>query len=198
MVVHARITCIVSSRCYNILMKPYNYNPRHPNRIKALKDRNKDPLWILLRFWCYVELPNKNDCWIWSGSVDGSNYGILSVVGEHWRVHRFSYYLYNGRLKRNIQVLHKCDVSNCVNPEHLFTGTQADNIKDMVSKNRHRGGPVGELNHASKLTNKQAQEILSKYKPYVYSSTRLGREYGVSHEVILSLVKGRTWKFLKR
>jgi len=78
-------------------------------------------------------------CWLWMGSCGNSGYGKLSI-GHSQRIsaHRASYALFNGPIEDNACVLHKCDVRTCVNPDHLFLGTKADNTQDMVRKGRHK------------------------------------------------------------
>lgn len=81
-------------------------------------------------------------CWLWKGYTDPKGYGIFSLRGKQYRAHRFNYERYNGKIDNQLYVCHHCDVRNCVNPSHLFLGTQDDNMKDMVKKGRsiHRHG----------------------------------------------------------
>lgn len=79
---------------------------------------------------------NENGCWLWTGAH--GRYGNLSVNKRHMDAHRFSWLLHRGQIPDGMRVLHSCDVSLCVNPEHLFLGTAKDNTRDMLAKGRHR------------------------------------------------------------
>ena len=79
----------------------------------------------------------ESGCWIWTGTVCGENdYGQF-FIDKHVRAHRASWMLHKGEIPDGMLVLHKCDIPQCVNPDHLFLGTQQDNIIDMTAKGRH-------------------------------------------------------------
>jgi hypothetical protein len=87
-----------------------------------------------IRFWKYV---NKTEgCWLWTGAQCRGGYGQMSGVASNSRVHRFSWELFNRLIPKDICVLHKCDVRLCVRPDHLFLGTNTDNIRDRIRKRR--------------------------------------------------------------
>ena len=91
-----------------------------------------------------------------------------------------------------MQVLHKCDNPSCVNPEHLFLGTQIDNIKDMISKDRQKG-VRSEKQWKAKLNTEKAYEI--KWLSAVgYSSSYLAKEYGVTRSNIKFIRSNKTWQ----
>lgn len=92
------------------------------------------------RFSAKCGSQNSNGCIPWLGYKIQSGYGLLqtaSTGSKKTTAHRIAWVLANGDLEAGILVLHKCDNPGCVNPDHLFLGSQQDNVTDMVSKNRH-------------------------------------------------------------
>ncbi|SRR5258708_33640851 len=76
-------------------------------------------------------------CWIWKGALLGKGYGTVRYNDEYWLVHRLIYKIFNFDFKKHLDTLHKCDITKCFNPEHLFQGSNLDNIHDMCNKGRH-------------------------------------------------------------
>jgi hypothetical protein len=98
---------------------------------------------ILRRFWGHVD---KNpghgpsgSCWMWIGSIDSKGYGSTAIRQKTIAAHRASYVHTVGAIPEGMNLCHKCDNPACVNPDHLFPGTQQDNVTDMMEKGRHRG-----------------------------------------------------------
>jgi len=94
-------------------------------------------------------------CWEWTGPLEPSGYARC-WGGTKERAHRFSWMIYNGPIPEGMLVLHKCDNKKCVNPDHLFLGTQLDNMRDKVEKGRHVSLSLpkmkdGEIRLATKL-----------------------------------------------
>lgn len=96
------------------------------------------------RFWGMVSIPdNRDGCWLWTGGKSKVGYGMIREGRRGTPLilaHRFSYELLVGPIPDGLLACHKCDVRNCVNPQHIFIGTHADNTADMMRKGRNRHG----------------------------------------------------------
>lgn len=129
----------------------------------------------------FISKVRKTDtCWLWEGSRTLRGYGRCEW-GKHKLAHRVAYELFNDFIPPNMQVNHKCDNPPCVNPSHLFIGTQSDNIRDASRKLRL---PM------QKLTYEKADEIRKIYKSEKISMVVLGKRYGVSNQTICDVVRG--------
>lgn len=133
----------------------------------------------------FMPEPNSG-CWLWIGSASPNGYGALVVRGKKTKAHRYSWMLHNGNIPDGMWVLHKCDVPACVNPEHLFLGSCADNVSDRDAKGRQASG---ERNGSAKLAPQQVDEI----RKSVLSQRKLAKIYGVSFGAISKIKTGRYW-----
>jgi len=104
---------------------------------------------------------NKTDtCWLWVGNIHKRGYGQFKLKGKKVGAHRVSYELFKGPIPKGLCVCHTCDVRHCVNPDHLWLGTQKENIRDMYSKGR-------ESNHQSLKTHCPQGHKYSKENTYI-------------------------------
>jgi hypothetical protein len=97
----------------------------------------------ILRFNQKYIVDEETGCWQWIASKINIGYGIIKIKGKKVLAHRFAYEYFIGSIN-NLNVLHKCDNPKCCNPDHLFLGTQKDNMIDCKNKNRNHK-PIGEL-----------------------------------------------------
>lgn len=82
------------------------------------------------------KLPDLPGCWLWFGATDSSGYGSIRLNGKTFGAHRASWICYKGQIPEGLLILHRCDVPCCINPNHLFLGTDQDNAFDKVRKGR--------------------------------------------------------------
>lgn len=136
-------------------------------------------------------------CWLWKGARTEFGHGIFAVKSEgrtrNFMAHRISWELYRGEIPPDLKVLHRCDVPNCVNPDHLFLGTQKDNVADMIQKGRARyRGLKGESNGRAKLTENQVAGIRARHASGETIAI-LAERYNVSRTQIRRIVTGKLW-----
>lgn len=143
-------------------------------------------------FWTKVDKKGDNECWNWKGVTNSrGDYGHIKFKGKVESAHRLSWILHHGQIPEELCALHKCDNGLCVNPKHLFLGTQYDNIQDRTNKDRSYR-PIGELNLKSKLTIDQVKQIRLRYRNG--KGLSLAKEYGVTSSSIYYIVNDKSWK----
>jgi hypothetical protein len=143
------------------------------------------------------DILNENHCWLWNGTKDKNGYGIISHNKKLFKVHRLMYEIHYAEPLKSLHCLHKCDNPSCVNPSHLFLGTNLDNIRDKIDKGRsYTGYQKGECNGASKLKNDDVIEIRRLYKTRLYTTIKLSEIYKVHRSTISYIVNNKTYTHL--
>lgn len=151
---------------------------------------------ILARLLSCVEYEPNTGCWLhWGASTPDGHVGLYT---PGWRTfaHRASWILHHGEPAAGMLVCHKCDTPACVNPDHLFLGTQSDNIRDCVSKGRH-AAPKGERHLKAKLSDAQIPEIVRRIA-CGESQGEVARDLGLSQGAISAMLHCRTWRHVPR
>lgn len=144
------------------------------------------------RFWALVNQRGPDECWPWQAARDKDGYGLFTPQpGRQEVAHRVAYRLANSTLDPALMVCHTCDNPPCCNPRHLFLGTNADNMTDMVSKGRSR---KGEAHPRARLTADAVQAIRARYSAGTITLAALAAEYGVKDVTIQAITSRRSWK----
>jgi hypothetical protein len=138
-------------------------------------------------------------CWIWSGRVGRDGYGEIHPSKNHpeknisfLRAHRYSYHFYNGPFDDERLVLHKCDVRCCVNPNHLYLGDQAQNVRDMDDR-RRRKTPKGTETKASKINESIALDIFKECASGKYFDREIAVIFSVDRGVVNRIKNRKSW-----
>jgi hypothetical protein len=143
------------------------------------------------RFWEKVDRRGSDECWLWTSTRNPKGYGHFQSGRRAMLAHRMAYLLTYGPIPGRLDVLHRCDNPPCVNPAHLFAGTHAENMADMVAKDRSRKNR-GESIGASKLTASQVQVIRQKYSAGVKVCV-IAEEFGINRNTVRHIVRRITW-----
>ncbi len=143
------------------------------------------------RFWAKVQ--KTEACWIWQAARQRKGYGRFGIKKLTVSAHRFSWILVRGEIPLGLCICHHCDNPPCVNPDHLFLGTNADNTRDSINKGRLSLNAVhGEAHPNNKLL---ASTVLAIRREVVVgiSMRELARRYNVSHVTIQRIVHREIW-----
>lgn len=128
-------------------------------------------------------------CWVFTGSCS-KGYGRISYKGNRVSIHRLSYSLYNGEIPDGMFVCHKCDNRKCFNPEHLFLGTNSDNLQDCAKKGRHHHGNQHAM---AKINGHTAQLIRLENGP----QSKIAEKFGISQSLVSNIMNRKVWKHVK-
>lgn len=168
----------------------YTLPPQTPRRHRFSNGKQDT---VYERFWRKVIVTET--CWLWKNAKNNKGYGRLSDGVSVQCSHRIAWAMFRGSIPANIMVLHGCDTPLCVNPNHLFLGTQLDNVRDMMNKGRSNFWPGhhGERHVRAKLTDAAAREIVEQIAAGIATRKELAVRWGVSYATVCHLLQGRSW-----
>lgn len=153
--------------------------------------RSADAVWLPeRRFWSKAVIA-PNGCWMWIAGANGRGYGSFTLKDRQVPAHRLAWMYLNGPMPKGMYACHRCDTPPCVNPDHLFAGTHADNMMDMRMKGRAASGATVGAGR-TKLVPDQVREIRLRLgrgdQPVA-----VARDFGVTRQCIYVIAKGITW-----
>lgn len=153
----------------------------YPRKKKSLKERFESKFSVV-----------QTGCWEWERRISVFGYGQFAIEpGNIWQAHRFAYKLYIGEIPKGVCVLHKCDNRKCVNPKHLWLGTQEENIRDMMAKGRDRKA-TSDKNGGAKLNWEKVIKIRSMAK---YTKQKdICTQFGIERHQARRIIKWISWK----
>ncbi len=168
------------------------------NLVAVLRKREKTGSgWVPLtddqrenNFWARSGI-TEFGCWNWTGSKDATGRGVVFWKGKAQKTPRISWMLTSGKMPK-AYVCHHCDNPSCVRPDHLFEGTQSDNMIDMIRKGRgryHRGSD----HHNAVFTEKIVKEVRDMWNTGNFTATQISAKYG---RKVDSLIWGKFWKHI--
>jgi len=151
---------------------------------------------IIYAFFDKVSVGGDNECWEWNASkIRG--YGSFQIHGKTKYSHILSYELFVGPVPKGLFVLHKCDNPPCVNPNHLFPGTQKQNMEDCAAKGRcERPELRGALHWCAKLEKEDVLAIRSMYAKGKYTQIQIAKLFEVSRQAVQMILYGNTWRHI--
>jgi hypothetical protein len=159
---------------------------------------NRDATELAARFWKHVAKRSAQECWLWRGRNVPRGYPSIRIEGRAYKASRVAWWLHHGEWPpRGLHACHHCDTPSCVNPRHLFLGTQRENMRDASKKGRV-GNPAhvqvrGERQGHSKLT-EEAVRIIRNAPANTATYDALAERFGIARATVYGIRSRRWWK----
>lgn len=139
------------------------------------------------RFWANVRFGEVDECWEWADRVNVRGYGRFWLDGKEYYAHRVAYFLEFGPIPNGKGVLHSCDNTSCENPHHLFSGTQKENMHDMISKGRASFPPGSGV-----LTKEDVLKIRERCF-YGEAQVSVAKDFGIRQPTVSDIILRKAW-----
>ncbi len=146
------------------------------------------------RFWDNVDIRKPDECWQWRMHKIYTGYGYFTLKNRPIRTNRISWIFSYGDIPDGLFVLHHCDNPSCCNPNHLFLGTQMDNMHDMISKG-HKVVKTGSSNFHAKLSEDDILNIRTMYSNGIYQKD-IAKQFGICQQSVSLIVNRINWKHI--
>lgn len=163
------------------LFMPVRYTPH------GVRKRTEEE--ILEDFYASFE-ETDNGCWHWIRNTNRTGYACFKALGTI-KANRVAWMLFYGPIPNGCNICHFCDNRACVRPSHLFMGTQADNVRDMVRKKRHM---YGNRVPRALINPDIVRELRRRYIPHVVTARSLAKQFNVSEGCVRAVVNWKNWK----
>lgn len=145
---------------------------------------------FLTRLWSRIDCRGPDECWPWRGRLNAAGYGVIDARNRPILAHRAVFFASSEAQDRSVTICHSCDNPSCCNPGHLWSGSQQQNIQDMIAKGRARRGiRRGSQASKTKLTEAQAMAAFVDARP----NRAIARDYGVTAAAIYNIKAGKSW-----
>lgn len=152
-----------------------------------------DPF-VVARFLSNVDQTASSGCWEWRGISNSNGYGRFLYKNQHRLAHRFSYELFFGSIPAGMNICHHCDNRMCVKPDHLWLGTQSENLSDAVAKGRMRRPDTRAYRNGNTTLTWEKVRAIRELHSRGVRKFQIAKLFGVSASTVGNITNHETWK----